>query len=348
MLLNFWYACEESALVTQAPRKVRLLGRDIVLYRTPEGKVAALRDLCLHRGGALSMGSVEGACIRCPYHGWVFRDDGTCAEIPANGPTHRIPKKATVESYPVQERYGFVWLFAGDLPEKDRPPIPVIEEYGQPGWRSIHGEFRWKAHYGRVVENGVDIAHAPFVHMNSFGNREEPEVHDYEVEADDFSAIATTVLKAPRPKGLWALLRKERAPVRVRVGFHMPNITRLELNFGNWKTVLIDSNVPADEHTTVTKYLQMRNFFTGAWADRDARRRLHKIFEEDVKIVEAVRPELLPYDLGEELHLRSDALGITFRKLRKRYLDRGWGVVSEAEEARRIAGPLAQLARRSS
>lgn len=330
MLLNFWYACEPSAAVTRTPKKVRLLGQDIVLFRTEEGKAAALRDLCVHRGAPLSMGTVEGSCIRCPYHGWVFDTQGRCVEIPANPAQLRIPKRAAVDHYPVEERYGLVWVFMGDLPEKERPPIPTIPCYGEAGWRSLYGEFTWQANYERVLENGMDIAHTPFIHQNSFGNREQPQVDDHEVHSDEYSAWATTTLMPPRPKGLWRYLRSKRTPVKATVGFFMPNLTRLELDFGKWRTVLIDSNIPVDEHTTRTVYLQMRNFFVGAWADRDATRRLFKIFHEDSPVVEAVRPELLPADLSEELHLRSDALSIVYRKTRQRFLDKGWGVGREA------------------
>ena len=90
------------------------------------------------------------------------------------------------------ERYGWIWVFMGDLPEAERPPIPVIPEAEQPGWRALHGEFTWNAHYARVVENGVDIAHTPFVHRNSFGNPEHPEIEDHVVVEDEWSCRTST------------------------------------------------------------------------------------------------------------------------------------------------------------
>lgn len=330
MLKNFWYACEQSSLVTNRPRKVRLLGQDLALFRDPTGQLIALSDLCVHRGASLSAGELKGGCVVCPYHGWEYRHDGACTRIPAAAPQTPIPQRARVDAYPVVERYGWIWVFMGDLPEAERPPIPVFPEADQPGWRALHGEFTWNAHYARVVENGVDIAHTPFVHRNSFGNVDHPQIDDHEVVADAWSCSASTTLMPPKPKGLWALLRRKRAPVRATVTVHMPNITRLELDLGAWKTVVIDSNVPVDEHTTRTLYIQYRNFFTGRWADRDARRRMLKIFLEDQPTVESIRPELLPYDIGAELHLRSDAMGIAYRKLRNHYLDLGWGVDATA------------------
>jgi phenylpropionate dioxygenase-like ring-hydroxylating dioxygenase large terminal subunit len=329
MLKNFWYALEFGAKVQKAPVQVQALGQRLVLFRSQSGKVAALSDLCIHRGGSLSGGWVEDGCVRCPYHGWKYGESGTCVEIPANKPGSPIPQKARVDSYPVVERYGFIWVFLGDLPEDKRPPLPHIPEAEMPGWRAVTGEVIWKANYARVCENGVDIAHTPFVHRNSFGNPDHPQIDDYEVKVTDYSCESSATLMPPRPKGLWSLLRRKRTPVRATVTVFMPNITRLDLDLGKWRNVIVDSNIPIDEHTTRTLFVQYRNFFLGSWADRDATRRVYKIFDEDLPTVQAQRPELLPYDLAAELHLKSDAMGVAYRKLRNRYLDMGWGIDSE-------------------
>jgi phenylpropionate dioxygenase-like ring-hydroxylating dioxygenase large terminal subunit len=328
MLKNFWYAIEIASLVTDKPRKLTVLGMDLVVYRKPDGGVAVLSNLCPHRGGSLADGWTDGECVRCPYHGWAFRPDGTCAEIPANTKGLPIPKKAQIDSYPCFERYGFVWAFLGDLPEAERPPPPVFPEFEEPGWRAIYGEFTWNAHYSRVTENAIDIAHTPFVHAKSFGNRDKPQIEQYDVEGDDWSAFATVHLEPPTPKGLWKLIRRKRTLVKATTGVMMPNITALKLDLGKWKTVVYDSNVPVDEKTTRTLYVQLRNFFTGAWADSDARRRMKKIFLEDQRTVEAQKPELLPYDIGAELHLKSDATAVAYRRLRRKFLDMGWGIDS--------------------
>lgn len=326
MLKNFWYAVEEAGSITNKPKRVTVLGQDLALFRGTNGKISALSDLCVHRGGSLANGWLEGDCVRCPYHGWAFDGSGACTDIPAQPKAARIPKKAHVDAYPVEERYGWVWVFLGDIPEEERPPIPPIPEFGLPGWKAIYGEFTWKAHYSRVVENGIDIAHTPFVHRNSFGNIEAPEIEDYEVTKTDTSAHFSATLMPPLPKGIWKYARRKRSPVVASVDVYMPSITRLHLKFGKWETIVIDSNIPIDEKTTLTRYIQLRNFFTGAWADRDSRKRMTKIFLEDQPTVEAQRPELLPYDLGAELHLRSDAMAVAFRKLRAKYLDMGWGI----------------------
>ena len=65
-------------------------------------------------------------------------------------------------------------------------------------------EFKWDAHYARVQENGMDFAHAAFVHGAAFGNPDEPEVPLYEVEYSEYGATATSTLKPTPSKGLWS------------------------------------------------------------------------------------------------------------------------------------------------
>ncbi len=357
MLKNFWYAVEFSeAVAPQKPVRLRVLGQDLVLYRDTKGNPVCMSDLCIHRGGALSDGNVEGDCIRCPYHGWKFEPEGACVDIPANLDGVPIPKKARVDAYPAVDRYGWIWVFLGDLPEEERPPIPVLpymDDLESGKLYKLTGEFKWNAHYARVIENGVDFAHAPFVHGAAFGNPDEPQIDEYEVDYEDFGATATVTMKPTPSKGLWGRLyssRTEAKPVVTTNGFWMPNITRLHVRLPMGNMILYDANVPVDDYTTITKWMQLRDFFKGKWADRDARRRVEKIFLQDQGTVEAQRPELLPYDLAAELHVRSDAIQIAYRQMRNKYLDMGWGIdlhLIESEYSRHQATVIPSPARRN-
>ncbi|MDC0666726.1 aromatic ring-hydroxylating dioxygenase subunit alpha [Nannocystis radixulma] len=328
MLKNFWYACHQSSEVTAQPVQLRMLGHEFVLWRDRAGKVVALDDRCPHRGASLSQGTCSGDHIVCPYHGWAFEPGGACVRIPANTGDARVPRKAAVRSYPTEERHGWVWLFVGDLEGAERPPLPPLPEYGDPGWKAIHGQFLWHAHYTRVVENGMDIAHAPFVHSRSFGNPARPEVDDYVIETHPWGASASVALVAPPPAGLWSLvLPKDRPPVKTRVAFYMPCYTRLDLDLGGMKMVIFSTNIPIDDEHTLTRWIMLRDFFKGAWADGNARARTHRIFLEDQPIVESQRPRAVPLDMSLEVHAKSDAIPLVFRKLRREcLLERDWGL----------------------
>ncbi|WP_082159472.1 aromatic ring-hydroxylating dioxygenase subunit alpha [Micromonospora sp. HK10] len=362
MLKNFWYAVEFSDRVTTKPARITVLGQYLALYRTPSGRVVALSDLCVHRGAALSGGWTAGDNIVCPYHGWQFEPGGACTKIPANQPGRGIPTKARVDSYPVQERYGFVWVFMGDLPEAERPPIPLWPEFDNlvengGKFRAVTGEFLWKANYERILENGCDIAHAPFVHGSVFGNREKPEVPEYEVEVrDEWSAYATVSLHPPRSKGLWSLISRNNAdlanrpPVVTSAGWMLPNMIKLHVRLSIGDLIIYDTNIPVDETTTLVKWVALRTFFTGAWANRNAVQRVLKIFYQDAEVVNNVRPELLPFDLGAELHVKSDLIAVHYRRRRQELAEQGW-MLSDADRItgdvpRREATVIASPARR--
>ena len=328
MLKNFWYAMCLSTEVEDKPIRVTALGNELVIYRTSDGTPVVMSDLCIHRGGALSDGWTKGDCIVCPYHGWEFDQEGACIKIPANVPGRTIPQKARVDKYPTVERYGFIFAFLGDLPEEERPPLCEIPEWGEEKYRTTWGDYWWDVHYTRAVENGMDIAHAPFVHAGSFGNPDEPEVEEYDVSKMDWGGDATVHLNPPPAKGIWGLLRggKERPLVKTTGGYRMPNITRLNVQLPVGEFLLYTFHLPVDEERTRSIWVLMRSFFPQKIWDGDAKRRVIKIFDEDRKTVMEQRPELLPYDLAAELHVRSDRIQVDFRTKRNQYLDKGWGI----------------------
>jgi phenylpropionate dioxygenase-like ring-hydroxylating dioxygenase large terminal subunit len=327
MLKNFWYPIQFSDKVSTKPQRQRILGQDLVVYRTESGVAQVMSDLCVHRGGAISGGWVQENCIVCPYHGWEYETNGQCSKIPANLDQKVIPKRARVDAYPTQERYDFVWAFLGDLPENERPPMPELPHFGDPQFKKITGEYTWKVNYERALENSLDIAHAPFVHGGAFGNRDEPQVPDYETITGEWSAEATVTLKPPPPKGLWGTIsKKEIVGVKTRAGFYMPCVTLLEVSLPIGLMVLLNFHTPIDEFTTVTRWINLRTFFKGNWADSNARGRVFKIFDQDKVVLEEIRPEILPFDLAAELHTKSDASQIAYRKLRNKLVEKGWGI----------------------
>jgi phenylpropionate dioxygenase-like ring-hydroxylating dioxygenase large terminal subunit len=327
MLKNFWYPIQFSEKVSTKPQRQRILGQDLVVYRDESGTAQVMSDLCVHRGGALSGGWVKGGCIVCPYHGWEYEKNGQCSKIPANLEGKAIPNRARVDAYPTQERYDFVWAFLGDLSEEERPPMPELPHFGNPEFKKITGEYKWKVNYERAVENSVDIAHAPFVHGGSFGNPDKPQVPDFEMIVGDYHAETTVYIEPTPPKGLWGKFAKQEVkPVKTRTAFYMPCVTLLEVTLPIGMMVLLDFHTPVDEFTTISRWISLRTFFKGNWADGDARKRIQKVFDQDKVVLEEVRPEILPLDIAAELHVKSDNLQIAYRKLRNQLLDSGWGI----------------------
>src|SRR5919202_3782361 len=77
-----WHPVAYARDVADRPRGTELLGVPLAVWRDASGAVHAFRDLCVHRGTALSLGAVEGDEIVCAYHGWRYRGDGACSAIP--------------------------------------------------------------------------------------------------------------------------------------------------------------------------------------------------------------------------------------------------------------------------
>src|SRR5580698_6389019 len=75
-LAPYWYPVAFSHEVKDKPYAARLLDERVVVYRLADGKIAAAKDICFHRGAPLSLGSVEGDEIICRYHGLRYNASG--------------------------------------------------------------------------------------------------------------------------------------------------------------------------------------------------------------------------------------------------------------------------------
>ncbi len=327
MLFNMWYVVADESDITDKPKHVKVLGQPLVVFRDEAGQIAVLSDTCVHRGASLSAGRVVDGCIECPYHGWRFDKTGMAVKIPSQPAGSKIPPRARVDSYPVVLKYGWVWAFMGDLPAAERPPLPEFPEYEQPEWRMIRGEFVWNADYARVIENGLDFSHAPFVHP-SFGDPNHAVIEDFEVETHEWGAKAAVTYLPPMYKGVWKLIRRERTPVRASPSFHMSGgLMCLKVYITKtWTQIIYDVNTPVDENTTHTRWIHARNFMRSKWADGDARKRVQAIFDQDAIVVEKIQPALLPVDLSEELSMKSDGLQIAYRRMRRNFIKKGWAL----------------------
>ncbi len=84
-----WEVVLRSDELGALPRRVVVDEREVVVWRIPEGGVAALDDRCAHQDMRLSVGtSLPDGCLVCVAHGWTYHPDGSNALIPG-GPTVR-------------------------------------------------------------------------------------------------------------------------------------------------------------------------------------------------------------------------------------------------------------------
>ena len=334
MLINLWYVAEWADKVGKDPVRVKMLGQQFVLFRDEAGKPHCLADTCLHRGGSLSQGWVTEGNVTCPYHGWQYNGDGQCVVIPSEvDEGNKIPDKARVDSYPTEERYGMIWVFMGDLPEAERYPIPPFPEYGDPEWRAVNADWTWQADAGRVLENGIDIAHASFVHPMFGHNSTARRNKIVKLDRHDGWATSTNEMYPPQLKGgLRRFIRKDKTKTYVHPTFYMSgNTIRMHIEANpKMHIIMFDANTPVDEHTTKTFAIQVRNFFRLSLFDKGSLKRLEKVLQEDTAIVEQTRPFYLAENLDHEVSVKSDRFMGAYRKMRRDLIEqRGWQIDSD-------------------
>lgn len=287
-------------------RPVSVLGEELVIWRGTGGW-RVWQDLCLHRGVKLSLGRVmEGCALRCAYHGWTYGEDGRCLTMPAH-PSLKPPEKARVRAYPCREQGGLVWVGLDD-PNTDPPHLPESEE---PAFRAVPcGPYPCPAGAPRLIENFLDVAHLPIVHDGALGVTDQAEILPYEVDWMNGLPLAREIrIFQPNPdgRGDGGLVTYEYgilAPFTVYLRKHLPDGGRFSL---------LLAVTPVSETESVAWFLA---FLNGGDPARDAEVAAFQehIFAQDQPIVASQRPERLPLNLAEELHLPSDRLAIAYRK----------------------------------
>lgn len=170
-LKNCWYvAAWDHELIDGKKLARTILEKPVVLFRGHSGRYVALDDRCCHRGAPLSMGRIEGDCLRCMYHGMKYDPSGMCIEVPGQ---ERIPKTLKVHSYPVVEKGHLVWIWMGDPALADPDLIVDYPPLHDPRWRGLPAYLHYDANWLLIVDNLSDLAHLAWVHTNTLGGSEE-------------------------------------------------------------------------------------------------------------------------------------------------------------------------------
>lgn len=165
--LDQWYVAGFSSELSDKPIGRTYLNQKIVLFRTPDGQVAALEDRCCHKSLPLSCGNVEANGLRCGYHGLLFNGAGQCTQIPGQD---RIPAKAKVRSYFVKERNHIIWIWMPKL-EGGAPSVepPEYAHHDNPMYKWGSGMYHYNTPWQLIHDNLLDLSHLGYVHLKTIG-----------------------------------------------------------------------------------------------------------------------------------------------------------------------------------
>ncbi len=323
MIPNQWYVVLSSKQVGRRPAGVTRMGEKLVFWRDAQGRVACVRDLCVHRGAQLSKGKVaESGHLECPFHGFQYDASGRVVRIPANGRAAPVPERFRGQAYPAHEAHGFVWIWWGTTPPDPLAPPRFFEDLTE-GWSYGEAIDPWATHYTRGIENQLDVVHLPFVHYNTIGRGGRALVDGPVVvwqDEDRFVFYVYNRVDDGTPPRRPEEIRPDPAQ-DFRLGFIFPNLWQ---NYISDDVRVAAAFVPVDDGHMLL-YLRFYQRFLRAPLVRDVVNRLAMPFNlyiahQDRRIVETQLPRRVEIQMGEKL-IQGDRPIVAYRKRRAELLE---------------------------
>jgi phenylpropionate dioxygenase-like ring-hydroxylating dioxygenase large terminal subunit len=354
MYINFWYPTVFAKDLKDEPVKVQILKQEFVVFRDSQGQAHCISNTCTHRGGSLADGKINGDCIQCPYHGWEFGGDGCVQRIPSLGPNPKIPARTRIDAYPVEERYGIVFAFLGDLPEAERPPIMEIPTWGKDGWRESFLGYDGAFNYERSIENGMDPAHNEFVHPT----------HGFSGENSEYKVNGLRLVEEENPWGFgfFSTFKSPAAKDSTMSSFKKASDNR-EAGSGNigpnhlWTIIRFSETAefgqymyeaPIDESSVRVFLVNMRNMMLEPEKDEAVNKQNWNIVQQDLKVLADLSPVITPPTNTKEYMMPADKVILMYREKLKEWDELGWRLDTDAINANdaRVAYAIPSPARR--
>lgn len=219
---NAWYL---AAWTTEVPEggflSRKLLDKPWLLFRGATGEWAMLEDRCPHRFVPLSKGRFADGRIACGYHGLTFDGTGGCVHNPFGA----VPDGARVATCPVAEAHGGLWFWPGE-PELADPALIPDFTFIDAGATVQRSHYVMGVNYELIADNLLDLSHAEFLHVESFGTNGSLFSHGAQtVESDESGAIWNRWDMTAAPAPGWAaplLAEGEAVDQALHIRWHAP------------------------------------------------------------------------------------------------------------------------------
>jgi phenylpropionate dioxygenase-like ring-hydroxylating dioxygenase large terminal subunit len=318
-LRNSWYVAAWDREVTRTLLARTFLGEPVVLYRKEDGTPVALEDRCCHRQLPLSMGRLEGDALRCGYHGLLFNSQGNCIQIPGQD---SVPPQARVRSFPLLERFNWVWIWMGDPAKADPALIPNWWWADHPDWAFTRPDMiHLRCNYQLISDNVLDVTHLAYVHASSIGSSSITEF-PATVERDERLVRLTRWIKDRPPPPLYQKAGGFPGNVdRWQIVEHVPPC--FSINFAGCKDSerkidLMALSAPTPETESGTHYFFgfVRNFGLRDAAMEDVFAvDMVKVFNEDFPVLEAQQRMLELKPGAPRIDIKVDAAPLAARRM---------------------------------
>jgi nitrite reductase/ring-hydroxylating ferredoxin subunit len=165
LLRQFWFPVLPSSELPEPggrPVRMKLMGEQLVIFRSSEGKVGLLSEFCAHRGATLFYGRNEEGGLRCVYHGWKYGLDGRCQDMPNEPVGATFKDRIRQPAYPCREVNGVVWTYMGSRAEP--PPLPDYGLATMPENQKLIRLSVRECNWVQALEGDLDLSHGAYLH----------------------------------------------------------------------------------------------------------------------------------------------------------------------------------------
>ena len=161
LMRRYWQPVGLSVELKNDPVPVRLLGENLVLFRTADGTPGLVAARCPHRGTDLTYARLERGALRCLYHGWLIAHDGRCLEMPGEPAGSTFASKVKHTAYPCRELHGLIFAFLGPDEPAPFPRFPWVDAPEPSVWVA---KMLLNCNYLQGNEGNCDPQHLSFLH----------------------------------------------------------------------------------------------------------------------------------------------------------------------------------------
>ena len=206
---NVWqFAAREEDMPEPGDSVVYEIGaKSFLLIRQSDGEIRAFYNVCLHRGRKLRTESGPSLQLRCPFHGFTWRNDGSLKEIPCDWDFEHLENRdMALPELKVERWQGFVLVTENhDLPAFREWIGPGVEHYDN--WRL--DECHTAAWVGKVIpanwkvtsEAFMEAWHSVVTHPQILGFTADANTR-YDLYGDHLNrAITPSAALSPHLKG---------------------------------------------------------------------------------------------------------------------------------------------------